>query len=285
MNEILRRALARRRLGGVEVGAAAAVLSSLEKNQKPNSATLTLPPFLPLPFPNTTKKTRTTLGKMKPSPALLLLLAAAALFVLLLAPAAASAQDPPPPSSPQPPFRSPAEAVASRPDLSLLVAAVEATGLTPQFSSPDLPLTIFAPNNAGLLKAVESLGTTPQQVLAQNRSLLFDTLRFHVVPGAPVWSLERLRAEQPRLITLLPGAEPLEVRKQENGSVLIGGGLGPTAMIIDGDIYAGKSVIHVIDEVKIPGTLIDQLVPMTSPSPSPPGASSPPPPPAQRNGA
>ncbi len=213
---------------------------------------------------------------------LLLLLAASSL--------AAAAQDPPPPSSPpppspSPPFRSPADAVAARPDLSLLLAAVEATGLSAQLSSPLLPLTIFAPSNAAMLRAAESLGVSPDQMMsAQNRTLLFSVLRFHVVPGAALWSLDRLRKENPRLITLLPGAEPLEVRALANGTVLVGGGLGITSMVVEGDIYAGKSVIHVIDEVKLPGQLIEALGPPSSSSEpgAPPGAPMPPP---QSNGA
>jgi len=171
-----------------------------------------------------------------------------------------------------PAFPNPAAAVASRPDLSLLVQAVRATGLTANFEDPDLPLTIFAPTNAAFGEAVRSLGVTPEQILAGgDRSLLFDVTRCHVIPGAPVWTVARLRQERPRLITLLPGAEPLEIGTMPNGAVRINGGIGPTAIVLEkeggGDITAGRSVIHVIDAVLLPGALIDRLAAVGSPSP------------------
>jgi uncharacterized surface protein with fasciclin (FAS1) repeats len=212
--------------------------------------------------------------------------------------AAAAAQQPAQPTSP-PPFRSPADAVASLPNLSLLVAAVDAAGLTAQFSSEDLPATIFAPTNAAMERAIKSLSsngdgdtstattatpTPPEQLLRANRAVLFDVLRYHVVPGAPVWTLDRLRAADGdgggahagrpplRLMTLLPGASALEVLS--DGTVLVACSSGIVARVVDGDVRAGASVLHVIDEVLIPagtgGGGSDGLSPYVPPSPSPP---------------
>jgi uncharacterized surface protein with fasciclin (FAS1) repeats len=230
---------------------------------------------------------------MTPLPATLFLL-------LLLAGLAAAQQEAQPPTSSSPPsssssssFRSPADAVASRPDLSLLVAAVEAAGLTAQFSSPDLPATIFAPTNGAMERAIKSLsgggggdGPAAPQLLRQNRAVLFDVLRYHVVPGAPVWTLDRLRAADGhgspplRLMTLLPGASALEVgASPSDGSVLVVGASGTVARVVDGDVRAGASVLHVIDEVLIPegagGGGSDGLAVASPPSPSPSPSPSP----------
>lgn len=209
-----------------------------------------------------------------------------------LADSAAAAQQPAPPTSP-PPFRSPADAVASRRDLSLLVAAVEAAGLTAQFSSADLPATIFAPTNAAMERAIKSLSsgdggsaattTPPEQLLRANRAVLFDVLRYHVVPGAPVWTLDRLRAAADdgggahagrpplRLMTLLPGASALGVGVLSDGTVLVACSSGTVARVLDGDIRAGASILHVIDEVLVPAGASDGLAFAPSPSPSPAG--------------
>jgi uncharacterized surface protein with fasciclin (FAS1) repeats len=179
--------------------------------------------------------------------------------LLLVAATGARAAPPTAPSSPF--FSSIADAVASRNDLSLLVQVVEQTGLTQQFASPDLPATIFAPTNGAFLGAAKELGLPPPkdgrlELPRANSSLLLDILRLHVVPGTPLWSLERLKDERPRLLTLLPGAEPLEIGVDHEGGVTVRAGSSySTAKVVQGDVYAGQAVIHVIDRVLLPGSI------------------------------
>jgi uncharacterized surface protein with fasciclin (FAS1) repeats len=225
-------------------------------------------------------------------PPLLLPLGLLLLLLLLLGgAAAAAASSSSSSSSPPPSFALVAGAVAERSDLSLLVEAVRATGLTRQFASPDLPATIFAPSDAAFLEAGERLGlgsgagggsgdggasARPRLFLPEaNRTLLLDILRFHVVPGTPPWSLQRLKDERPRLLTLLPGAESIEVGNE--GGAAGGGGSGggltirssawpastsleaAAARVVEGNVRAGQAVLHIIDRVLLPASIAEAV--------------------------
>merc|ERR1711988_1972760 len=72
---------------------------------------------------------------------------------------------------------------AGNEDFSTLVAAVQAADLVDALSDPDASLTVFAPTNAAFEAALESLGMTAEELLADT-DLLTSVLLYHVVEGA-----------------------------------------------------------------------------------------------------
>lgn len=128
-------------------------------------------------------------------------------------------------------------AIASQTDqLSTLVSALEAAGLTGQFCNDNGPWTVFAPTNA-------AFETVPSFLLQpENRGQLTSILGVHVVPGRI--SARELLAK--KSLTTLMG-EPLAV-SLESGQLALGRGV----RIATADIQAANGVIHLIDGVLMP---------------------------------
>ncbi|WIA36151.1 hypothetical protein OEZ86_007497 [Tetradesmus obliquus] len=165
----------------------------------------------------------------------------AAAATAALAPAAAAAEYP-----------TLAEAVAaasSTNNLSTLIAAVQAAGLADSLKA-DTAWTIFAPTNEAFATRLQAaLGITPQQLLEpSNKDTLVKVLSYHVIPSAAVLSSQLTDGQQ--LTTALSGAAPLTVSLQ--GGMVNIQGAGSTAMVTVPDIKAGKSVVHVVDDVLLP---------------------------------
>uniref|UniRef100_A0A383WMA0 FAS1 domain-containing protein n=1 Tax=Tetradesmus obliquus TaxID=3088 RepID=A0A383WMA0_TETOB len=156
-------------------------------------------------------------------------------------------------ASAQTTFTSLADAVraanASAPNLSILLAAVQAAGVGSALT-PNTTWTILAPDNAAFTSRLnESLGITPQQLLLpENRETLVQVLSYHVIPSAAVLSSQLTDGQN--LTTALAGAAPLRVRIADGNVTFIGAATNAT--VIGADIRAGASVIHVIDDVLLP---------------------------------
>jgi transforming growth factor-beta-induced protein len=146
---------------------------------------------------------------------------------------------------------------------STLVAAVEAAGLVEALSGEG-PFTVLAPTNDAFTAALEALGVTAEDLLA-NTELLTTVLTYHVVPG-------RL---QLRDITSSPEVETLQGEplqfNLEAGVLTVGG-----ANIVDVDLLAGNGVIHVIDGVLLPPSVAAMMAtpeptaePTAEPTPTP----------------
>ena len=122
-----------------------------------------------------------------------------------------------------------------------LLAAAQAAGLADALAGPG-PLTVFAPTDAAF--AALPAGALDRLLLPQNRHLLADVLKYHVVPG-------RVTSDQLAGRTL--SADTL------NGSVLIDATRGVrvgNAMVTTADIATSNGVIHVIDRVLLPPGLV-----------------------------
>ena len=161
---------------------------------------------------------------------LVALAAGAAALGLMAAPAAAQSE------------QSIAEIAAGNADFSTLVAAATAADLAGTLADCDAgPFTVFAPTNAAFAEALEALGLTAEQLLADTATLT-SVLTYHVVAGtvlaADVVTLDSA--------TTLQGS-PIAITVVD-GSVKLNGDTTVTAT----DLTACNGVIHVIDKVLLP---------------------------------
>lgn len=137
-----------------------------------------------------------------------------------------------------------AEIAAGNADFSTLVAAATAADLAGTLADCEAgPFTVFAPTNAAFAEALEALGLTAEQLLADTATLT-SVLTYHVVAGtvlaADVVALDSA--------TTLNGA-PITIEVVD-GSVKLNGDTTVTAT----DLEACNGVIHVIDKVLLPPT-------------------------------
>lgn len=120
-----------------------------------------------------------------------------------------------------------------------LVAAVQAAGLVDALKA-DGPITVFAPTDEAF--ALLPAGTVENLLKPENKDQLIAILTYHVVPG-------RLTATE---VTSQDGSLTLQGEevsfKTMHGKVYI-----DSAEIVQADISASNGVIHVIDQVILPG--------------------------------
>jgi len=143
------------------------------------------------------------------------------------------------------------QTAAGAPQFSTLVAAVKAAGLVATLSDPG-PYTVFAPTNAAFAKLPK--GTLAKLLKPANRATLAKILTYHVVGGyapakavvkmAPVMTLPTVEGEK-LIIARKAGRITLQPMK---GARRIN--------IIKTDIFASNGVIHAIDGVLIPPSIM-----------------------------
>ncbi len=140
----------------------------------------------------------------------------------------------------------------ARANLSTLVTAIEAAGLTEELMGEG-PFTIFAPANEAFADLDE--GAVERLLSPEGREQLIELLSYHVVPGM------RLNAQQLQARAGLPSpgamldtmGGPLPISSGES-AVTMGG-----AAIVVPDIEASNGIIHVIANVITPPSLNDKL--------------------------
>jgi uncharacterized surface protein with fasciclin (FAS1) repeats len=121
-----------------------------------------------------------------------------------------------------------------------LVAAVGAAGLAETLSGEG-PFTVFAPTDEAFAAAIEALGTTPEELLANPD--LAGILTYHVLPG------EVLAADiQSGAFPTVNGAD-LNITVGDDGTVTVN-----DATVTQADVQASNGVIHIIDTVLLPPT-------------------------------
>ena len=140
-----------------------------------------------------------------------------------------------------------ADIVAGNEDFSILLAAVEAAGLTDALADPEATLTVFAPTNEAFEAALDALGITAEELL-EDVETLTAILTYHVL-GSIVTSTDIAEAGVEEIpVETLNGAE-LVVVVGDDGSVSF---KDQTATVVQVDIEADNGVIHVIDAVLLP---------------------------------
>ncbi len=120
-----------------------------------------------------------------------------------------------------------------------LVAAVQAAGLVETLKG-DGPFTVFAPTDEAFAALPE--GTVESLLKPENRDQLIAVLTYHVVPGK-VTAADAAKLSD---ATTVNGAA-LSI-SSSYGKVKIDG-----ATVVQADVMASNGVIHVIDQVILPG--------------------------------
>jgi transforming growth factor-beta-induced protein len=128
-------------------------------------------------------------------------------------------------------------------DFSTLVTAVTAAGLVDTLKSEG-PFTVFAPTNEAFAKVPAELMTA---LLADPEGALTQILLYHVVPGKVMSS------------DLSEGLEATTVQGEAVTFSLADGAKVNDANIIAADVEASNGVIHVIDSVILPPSIVAAL--------------------------
>jgi transforming growth factor-beta-induced protein len=135
-------------------------------------------------------------------------------------------------------------------DFSTLVAAVQAAGLEDALADPEATLTVFAPTNEAFEAALEALGLTAEELLADNETLT-TILTYHVL-GDVVTSSDIAAAGAEEIPVDTLAGEELVVVVGDDGTV---GFADQTATVVTADIEASNGVIHVVDAVLLPPSM------------------------------
>jgi transforming growth factor-beta-induced protein len=140
--------------------------------------------------------------------------------------------------------------VVAADDFSTLEAAVIEAGLAGTLAGGEF--TVFAPTNGAFNTLLTDLGLTAEELLA-NKDLLTTVLTYHVIPG---------EVKAADVVAALPfeaasvQGEPISFALDESGRVGINGGQA-TVVITDVDVSNG--VIHIIDNVILPPSVVAAL--------------------------
>ncbi len=153
------------------------------------------------------------------------------------------------------------EAAQATSDLSSLVAALQKADESANNDlvtalSGDGPFTVFAPTNqafADLLVQLDGFDSLDDFNSQELQDLLAVILTYHVVPGAAALSTDLSNGQT---LTTLQGST-LEV--STSGGVFIGDATDVDAQVTTADVEASNGVVHIIDKVLLPQTIIDQL--------------------------
>ena len=135
------------------------------------------------------------------------------------------------------------EMARRNPNLSILVEAIEAAGLSGALRFAGKNYTIFAPDNTAF-EAWFNQTTMTKQKLMQNKPLLRILLAYHVVKTPKPLTLAQMHAS--RLTTF--NNHQLIITDQK----MIKDGIGRTAAIKIADIATRNGTVHVIDKVLFP---------------------------------
>ncbi len=122
-----------------------------------------------------------------------------------------------------------------------LVAAVEAAGLVDVLSGEG-PFTVFAPTEEAFAAALDALGLSAEDLLADTE-LLTAVLTYHVLPvAAPAEVVVTLDGQS---VATVGGADVAIY--VDGGTVMVN-----DATVVAADIGASNGIIHVIDTVLLP---------------------------------
>lgn len=136
-------------------------------------------------------------------------------------------------------------------DHTTLVAAVQAAGLVDTLASPG-PFTVFAPTNVAFGKL--PAGTVDTLLKPENKGMLTAVLTYHVVPGTLTAGDLAANAQAnggKAVLTTVQGAKLTVWGK--DGKWYVTDAKGGKAEITIADVKQSNGVIHVVDDVLLPG--------------------------------
>nr|WP_286943784.1 fasciclin domain-containing protein [Allomuricauda sp.] len=118
------------------------------------------------------------------------------------------------------------------------------------------PFTVFAPTNdafSALLSELDGFETLDDFDTEEERALLADILKYHVVAGAAVLSTNLTDAQN--IETVLGETVTVSL----DGAVYLNDATNGNAEVIIPDVMASNGVVHVIDKVLLPQSVLDAL--------------------------
>lgn len=143
------------------------------------------------------------------------------------------------------------QVAAAAPNFKTLVKAVTAAGLVPTLSGKG-PFTVFAPTDAAFAKLPK--GTLAMLLKPANKATLVKILTYHVVAKRATAKVVLAMAASTDVPTV--EGEKVTVVHNSKGVTLQAGKGAPKAKVIKTDIMASNGVIHVIDSVLIPPSVM-----------------------------
>lgn len=142
-----------------------------------------------------------------------------------------------------------ASSTAETPEFTVLLAAVSAAdpSVLAELSDPEENYTVFAPTDAAFAAALEALGMTAEELLADTATLT-TILSYHLVPVTLL--AEDVIALDGALVGTVYHEGALAISVSE-GSVLVN-----EATVVATDVMASNGVVHVIDSVLVPPSVM-----------------------------
>ena len=140
-------------------------------------------------------------------------------------------------------------ASADEPEFTILLAALQAADVVEALDGRG-QFTVFAPTDAAFVRLLDLLGVTAEELLA-DVDLLTAVLKYHVAPGR-LLSGDVLGAEQIRTF----GGIVFPLANDDGAFIVDGSDLTQDAQLLAPDlidIEVDNGVVHVIDEVLLPG--------------------------------
>ncbi|WP_163324970.1 fasciclin domain-containing protein [Draconibacterium mangrovi] len=131
---------------------------------------------------------------------------------------------------------------------SVLIQAAQKAGLA-EFLSTEQNITVFAPTDAAFATLLTDLGASSLDDI--DAATLVAVLKYHVV-GDLAYSNNLESGAVATLNTGSPDGTPLSLLVNVNGGVMIN-----NAKVTTADVMASNGVIHVIDKVLLPPTVVD----------------------------
>lgn len=139
---------------------------------------------------------------------------------------------------------------SAAPNLTTLVAAVQAAGLVDTLAGPG-PFTVFAPTNDAFAKL--PAGTVDTLVKPENKATLTSILTYHVVSGT-MTSKDIAKAIKAGggTATLKTVAGGDLTAKMEGKALVLTDAKGGTSTVTTANVMQSNGVVHVIDTVLMP---------------------------------
>ena len=142
------------------------------------------------------------------------------------------------------------ENASKAPNLTTLVAAVQAAGLVETLQG-DGPFTVFAPTN----EAFEALpaGTVENLLKPENKEMLVKVLTAHVLPANATSkaAMQMITDDGGEHNVTTVSGDALTLRMDGDKLVILDE-LGGTATVTTADVMQSNGVVHVIDKVLLP---------------------------------
>ena len=153
------------------------------------------------------------------------------------------------------------ELAQDSPDLSTLVdALVQADAGLVELLQTDGPFTVFAPTNQAFADLLDALGDDYNSIedfdTAEEKELLTTVLTYHVVAGVGALSTDLSDGQ------MIETAQGESITVSLDGGVFIQDATETDAQVTAADALAINGVVHVIDKVVLPQSVVESLNPL-----------------------